>query len=216
MLWRHLPLAGVLLIVLIAACLRPLLQFRRHGTFGVLLFRSGSRGQTARDALLIVLIALLIGQAAAAAGSPHVPRLLLAGHSAAFGAQVAGAVLLFGGIALLAAAQLNMGASWRIGIKEGDAPGLVTGGLYRFCRHPIYLGLITALAGYTALLPTPLSLALFAGAYAGARVQAAAEEAHLVRTYGDAYRDYARRTGRFLPGFGRLSPPLLRRAIRDQ
>ena len=118
--------------------------------------------------------------------------------------QIAGAILLGGGIALLAAAQLNMGASWRIGIKEGDAPGLVTGGLYRFCRHPIYLGLLTALAGYTALLPTPLSLALLTAAYIGVRVQAAAEEAYLERTYGDTFRAYARRVGRFLPGLGRL------------
>jgi protein-S-isoprenylcysteine O-methyltransferase Ste14 len=96
-----------------------------------------------------------------------------------------------------------MGASWRVGIKEGEAPGLVTGGLYRFCRHPIYLGLLTAIAGYTALLPTPLSLVLLAATYAGVRIQAAAEEAHLARTYGDAYRDYARRVGRFLPRLGR-------------
>jgi protein-S-isoprenylcysteine O-methyltransferase Ste14 len=118
--------------------------------------------------------------------------------------QWAGAVLLLGGTALLAAAQLNMGASWRIGIKQGEAPGLVTAGLYRFCRHPIYLGLLAALTGYAALLPTPLSLALLASAYLGARVQAAAEEAHLDRTYGEAFRAYARRTGRFLPGIGRL------------
>jgi protein-S-isoprenylcysteine O-methyltransferase Ste14 len=97
-----------------------------------------------------------------------------------------------------------MGASWRIGIKEGEAPGLVTSGLYRFCRHPIYLGLLAALAGYAALLPTPLSLALLAAVYLGARVQAAAEETHLDRTYGEAFRAYARRTGRFLPGIGRL------------
>ncbi|HEY1245371.1 MAG TPA: methyltransferase [Hyphomicrobiaceae bacterium] len=77
-------------------------------------------------------------------------------------------------------------------------------GLYRFCRHPIYLGLLIALAGYAALLPTPLSLALLAAAYAGARAQAAAEEAYLGRTYGEAFRGYARRTGRFLPGVGRL------------
>jgi protein-S-isoprenylcysteine O-methyltransferase Ste14 len=205
MLWRYLPLAGVVLIVLITACLRPWLQFRRHGTSGIFLFRSGRPAQHARDALLVALVVLLMWQALAIATSRYFPRVLLAGHDVIHDAlQSAGALLLFGGIALLAAAQLNMGASWRVGIKEDEAPGLVTGGLYRFCRHPIYLGLITALAGYTALLPTPLSLALLAGAYAGARAQAAAEEAHLIRTYGDAYRAYAHRTGRFLPGVGRL------------
>jgi len=200
---RYLPLAGVVLLVVITGCLRPWLQLRRHGTFGILMFRSGRWAQHARDALLVALFALLIGQGMGVASQRHVLRLLVAEHSPTHaGLQAGGAVLLFGGIALLAVAQLNMGASWRVGIKEGDAPGLVSGGLYRFCRHPIYLGLLTAIAGYTAMLLTPLSLALLASAYGGARTQAAAEEAYLIRTYGEAYRAYARRTGRFVPGVG--------------
>jgi protein-S-isoprenylcysteine O-methyltransferase Ste14 len=205
MLWRYLPLAGMGLIVLIAGCVRPWLQYRRHGTFGILLFRSGRSTQTLRDGTLVVLMALLIGQAAAAASSRHASSLLVAEQGSLHGPlQWAGALLLLGGIALLAAAQLNLGASWRIGIREGEAPGLVTSGLYRFCRHPIYLGLLAALAGYAALLPTLLSLALLAAAYAGVRVQAAAEEAYLDRAYGAAFRAYACRVGRFLPGIGRL------------
>jgi protein-S-isoprenylcysteine O-methyltransferase Ste14 len=202
--WHTLPLAGILSIVLIALGLRPWLQRRRHGISGVLLFRSGRRGQSWRDAALVVLMALLTGQALVAALGRDVPHLL-PGGSGAFRAalQVAGAALLAGGVALLAAAQLNMGASWRIGIVEGEAPGLVTGGLYRCCRHPIYLGLLMALAGYTALLPTPLSLALLAAAYVGVRIQAAAEETYLARTYGAAYHAYAHRVGRLLPGIGK-------------
>jgi protein-S-isoprenylcysteine O-methyltransferase Ste14 len=30
------------------------------------------------------------------------------------------------------------------------------------------------------------------------------EEAYLIRTYGDAYRAYARQVGRFVPGLGTL------------
>jgi protein-S-isoprenylcysteine O-methyltransferase Ste14 len=201
---HSLPLAGVVLIVVISVGVRPWLHRRRHGTSGILLFRSGRLGQSLREALLLVLVGLLAGQAFVAARSRHAPGLMIDPHSAGYELlQIAGTVLLFGGTALLAAAQLNMGASWRIGIREGEAPGLVSGGLYRFCRHPIYLGLLTALAGYAALLPTPLSLALLAAAYLGARAQAAAEEAYLDRTYGEPYRAYARRVGRFLPGIGR-------------
>jgi protein-S-isoprenylcysteine O-methyltransferase Ste14 len=215
MFWRSLPLVGMLSIVLIAGCLRPWLQYRRHGTFGVLLFRSGRRDQNVRDALLVGLVALLIGQAVALAVEPRALKFAVGRRDAPQGLlEVAGAVLLFGGIALMAAAQLNLGASWRIGIKEGDAPGLVVGRLYRFCRHPIYLGLLMAIAGYAALLPTGLSLALLAATYGGVRVQAAAEEAYLERTYGEAWRAYARRTGRLLLGLGRLSSPPLRTAIR--
>ena len=39
---------------------------------------------------------------------------------------------------------------------------------------------------------------------AGFRFQVAEEEAYLVRTYGDSFRAYAARVGRFLPGLGTL------------
>jgi protein-S-isoprenylcysteine O-methyltransferase Ste14 len=54
------------------------------------------------------------------------------------------------------------------------------------------------------MLPTVLSLVLLAGAYLGIRLQIAAEERYLKRAYGDAFRDYAGRVGRLLPGLGKL------------
>jgi protein-S-isoprenylcysteine O-methyltransferase Ste14 len=205
MLWRALPLAGMVALGVISFGVRPWLQRRRYGSSGVLLFRSGRWRQHLREAAFLVQIALLVGQAVLAITNRHALHPLVAGHGLPYDLlRVAGAILLLGGIALLAAAQLDMGASWRIGIKEGEAPGLVVGGLYRFCRHPIYLGLLAALAGYAALLPTILSLMLLAAAYVGARAQIATEEAHLERTYGEAFRAYARRVGRFLPGLGGL------------
>ena len=104
-------------------------------------------------------------------------------------------------------AQLDLGASWRIGIEEGTSPGLVTTGLYRFCRNPIFLAILITLTGYTLLLPTRLSLALLLGTFLGVRQQVLVEEAYLLRSYGDSYREYARRVGRFLPGIGRLQDP---------
>jgi protein-S-isoprenylcysteine O-methyltransferase Ste14 len=44
-----------------------------------------------------------------------------------------------------------------------------------------------------------------AGGFIGIRQQIMLEEAYLTRTYGDAYRDYARRVGRFVPGIGKLT-----------
>jgi protein-S-isoprenylcysteine O-methyltransferase Ste14 len=198
MIWRLLPLTGVLLMIGVACCWRAWMQFRRHGTWGVLLFRSGRPGQTLRDGLLVALFVLLLGQAVVAAGWPEEK------FAATTPGRVTGAVLFLGGIALLVMAQLHLGASWRIGIEEGAAPGLVTSGLYRLARNPIYLALLVVVAGYALLLPTALSFALLLGTWVGVRSQVAVEEAYLLRTYGAAYRSYARRVGRFLPGIGRL------------
>jgi protein-S-isoprenylcysteine O-methyltransferase Ste14 len=78
---------------------------------------------------------------------------------------------------------------------------LVTGGPYRWVRHPMYLGV--------AFLMLAISL-ITANAFvalAGSAVEALlllrtrTEEAKLVQRFGDAYREYARRTGRFVPRF---------------
>jgi protein-S-isoprenylcysteine O-methyltransferase Ste14 len=79
---------------------------------------------------------------------------------------------------------------------------LVTGGPYRWVRHPMYLGV--------ALLMLSVSLIsanFFIGA-AGAVIvsllvlRTPTEEAKLVERFGEAYRQYASRTGRFLPRIG--------------
>jgi protein-S-isoprenylcysteine O-methyltransferase Ste14 len=96
-----------------------------------------------------------------------------------------------------------MGASWRIGIDRRDAPGLVTGGPYRFSRNPIYLCMFIVLAGFVVLLPGWPTLLTFVGTVAGIRLAVAKEEAHLAAVYGEAYRAYTRRVGRFVPRWAR-------------
>jgi protein-S-isoprenylcysteine O-methyltransferase Ste14 len=203
--WRYLPLAGVVVLIAITCCVRPLLQRRRHGTLGLSLFRSGRAGQHLRDAMLVVLVVAIVWQAAAEALRVRSGPLLVAEDGSLLAVlRMAGASIMLAGIALLAIAQLHLGPAWRIGIEEGARPGLVTAGLYRYSRNPIYLGLLGTIAGYAMLLPTLLSLVLLAATFVGVRLQTAAEEEYLTRTYGDSYRDYARGVGRFLPWLGRV------------
>jgi protein-S-isoprenylcysteine O-methyltransferase Ste14 len=198
------PLIGLVLLAGIVAW-RRWLHSRRYGASGIWLFRSGGTELRLRDAAALVLLALAIAQAVLAAGWPHVLPLSQADREAAGVLRpAAGAVLLFGALGLLVIAQLHLGASWRIGIEEGARPGLITGGLYRYSRNPIFLALLLFLVGYTLLLPTPWSALMLAGAYVGVRQQINTEESYLDRTYGAEYREYARRVGRLLPGFGKL------------
>jgi protein-S-isoprenylcysteine O-methyltransferase Ste14 len=198
------PLAGVLLLVAVACVWRPWLQRRRYGASGVLLFRSGNAAQKLRDGLGLLVFALLLGQAIVAAAWPEALPLSQADRRSAAGVRhVAGAVLLFGGLVLLVAAQLNLGESWRVGIDEAAQPGLITHGLYRFCRNPVFLAMLVIIAGYTLLLPTLVSFGILVGASLAIRQQALAEEAYLERAYGVECRRYARRVGRFLPGVGK-------------
>ena len=199
-----LPLIGVVLLLGILYW-RSWWQRRRYGSPGVILFKSHRWQETLREALGVALVLLLVGQALVAAVRPESLALVIpADHRGAGIGYATGTVLLFGGIALLVAAQLNLGAAWRIGIEEGARPGLVTNGFYRFCRNPIFFALLVVLAGYTLMLPSRLSLLLLLGTFIGIRQQVLTEEAYLSRTYGDVYRAYASRVGRFVPGIGKL------------
>src|SRR5215510_1333328 len=188
--WRFLPLCGVVLLIVITLCVRPLLQLYRHGTLGIFLFRSGNAAQSLRDGLLVMFFGVLLGQAILATRPASLDLLVAEDGSLHRALQVAGAVVMLGGIAFLAVAQLDLGASWRIGIDASTKPGLVTDGLYRYSRNPIYVGLLTTVAGYVALLPTLLSIVLLVCTYIGVRAQIAGEGAYLAATYGDAFHDY--------------------------
>jgi protein-S-isoprenylcysteine O-methyltransferase Ste14 len=203
--WRLVPLAGFVLFVGVGFGWRTWVQMRRYGSAGIVVFRSGRRAQDLREALFVVLVTLIAAEAVLAAVAPGA-LAALGGvpESVAAMLRPAGAVLVVGATVLMAVAQLDLGASWRIGIDEGARPGLVTGGLYRFCRNPIFLFMLIALVGFALLLPNWLSVALVAGGIVGVRQHVRDEEAYLTRSYADGYRAYARRVGRFVPWIGRL------------
>jgi len=195
MLWRTLPLLETTVFVLVGMVWRAWLQARRTGRTGIMLFRGGVV-QALRESGLVVLLLAFLGQGVA----------VLAGWIDAAPASwaIAGTVLVAVGTALMAMAQLDMGASWRVGIDETSKPGLVTTRWYAFCRNPIYLFMFLVFGGLALQLPTTLSAVLFVGMCVGVAWQVRHEEAFLERTYGEEFRAYARRVGRFVPWLGRL------------
>jgi len=203
-----LPLIAVLVFYGLGFGWRTWVQLRRYGSSGIVLFRSGRLGQHLREALFVVLAVALLAEAALAAVAPRrLPGLVPLAPATAAVLRATGTVMVLGATALMLAAQLDLGASWRVGIDEGARPGLVTGGLYRYSRNPIYVAMLAALLGFALLLPSWISLGLLIGAGLGIRRHVRDEEAYLARTYGEEYRRYAARVGRFVPGVGRLRAP---------
>jgi len=188
---RWAPLVGVSILPIVVLW-RIRRQRRRYGGAAVFFLESPRWNQKVRDGSSVLLASIAFGQAATGATPP------------AAIVETAGLLLMFGSIVVLVAALLDLGASWRIGIDERSRPGLVTTGLYRFCRNPIFLALLAFLIGYTILLPTWLSVALSFGSFVLIRMQVLTEEQYLSKTYGSAYRDYAAHVGRFVPGIGKL------------
>ena len=118
---------------------------------------------------------------------------------------VVGVALAAAGGSAVFLAQLGMGASWRIGVSDDQNTDLVTTGWFSLVRNPIYSAMIAGWTGFALMVPTWLSIAAVFVIAAGLELQVrTVEEPFLMRSHGDAYRAYARRVGRFMPGVGRF------------
>jgi len=77
---------------------------------------------------------------------------------------------------------------------------LVTHGPYRWVRHPLYSAATIALVSLSILAANWFMLAMACVAFIGiAALVIPREEAELRRKFGDEYREYVLRTGRFAP-----------------
>jgi protein-S-isoprenylcysteine O-methyltransferase Ste14 len=99
-----------------------------------------------------------------------------------------------------------MGSSFRIGIDDAETK-LVEGGLFALVRNPIFTGVLILLTGVALAAPCKWSVLLWVAGTIAVSRQTRLEEEHLLAMHGGAYRAYAARVGRFLPGVGRLSRP---------
>ena len=92
--------------------------------------------------------------------------------------------------------------------QSSDAPEqIVTYGAYSRIRHPFYAAILLALLGALIFCPHPATLTLLAYGFLVMNWTAAKEEKRLSESkFGDEYRVYIRRTGRFIPRWGRAAP----------
>ena len=112
------------------------------------------------------------------------------------------------GIVGTLAVQLQMGSSWRIGVDDSERTELVTSGTFALVRNPIFTVMAIAGAGLAVMTPNVVALAGFLVLLLALQLQVrVVEEPYLLRAHGQTYSAYAARTGRFLPGLGRLPDP---------
>jgi protein-S-isoprenylcysteine O-methyltransferase Ste14 len=114
---------------------------------------------------------------------------------------VAGMVLIVAGIALRAWSILTLGRFFQYWIKIQPGHRVVTGGPYRYVRHPSYTGIALVLAGIALACDDVWSLvaaAVLGGA--GLAVRIRAEERQLTESLGEAYERFAAGRKRLVPG----------------
>jgi protein-S-isoprenylcysteine O-methyltransferase Ste14 len=143
---------------------------------------------------LVLLIALL---------APLLPRYVSPGELGPLLTRIdpdpirrAGGALLLLGLVIAAWGVRSLGPSLTPGTEPLPGTPLATTGAYSHVRHPIYLGVVLALTGYTVAWSNwrlGLVVGLVAWGYFNAKAKA--EERWLLRSY-PAYAAYMQRVGR--------------------
>ena len=113
-------------------------------------------------------------------------------------ARLVGLGLVLTSVIWIGAAQSEMGRSWRIGIREGERPKLVTSGLFSISRNPVFLGMIAAAIGLFLSSPTVVTMMALTATWLGVQVQVRLEEQHLSAVLGAEYAAYRQRVRRWL------------------
>ena len=116
-----------------------------------------------------------------------------------FGARWAGVAVFALGCALVLWTFRSLGPNLTDTVVTRESHTLVVHGPYRWIRHPLY-GAVALLTVATAVVTA--NWFLFACGFMVLSlliVRTRTEEANLVARFGDGYRGYMARTGRFLP-----------------
>ncbi len=120
---------------------------------------------------------------------PTVARIAVAAAAA-----LAGGAFSLAGLLAFRRAQTTVNPT-----KPMSASSLVTTGVYRFTRNPMYVGLLFVLVGWAVFLASPLSLLgpVFFVAFIG-RFQIKPEERVLAGKFGSEFAAYQTRVRRWL------------------
>lgn len=179
---------------------RVWLRYRRTGDHGIRRLTSESPPvQWLSSALLMMAVAIFLF-------SP-LTRLfsLLPGFDLPRWTPLAGIGLAVAGMTLTLTAQSQMGTSWRMGVDPSERVELVTSGLFRAVRNPIYSGVGLFATGQVLLVPNSLGVLGLVVGWIGLELQVRrVEEPFLLSKKPRTYGDYARRVGRFVPGIGTM------------
>jgi protein-S-isoprenylcysteine O-methyltransferase Ste14 len=111
-----------------------------------------------------------------------------------------GAALMVAGLWLFYRAHADLGRNWSVTLELRERHQLITSGVYRRIRHPMYASIFLFSIAQGLLLANWLAgwgaLVTFAVLYL---IRTPREERMMCEAFGDQYRAYMRHTGRLWP-----------------
>lgn len=97
------------------------------------------------------------------------------------------------------------------GMSQGFPESIVTDGIYKFTRNPMYLGHMIFLTGLTLMTRSPIALAISSSVIPWYNERAKKDEERLTKIFGQDYTSYKDKVPRWLP-----IPKIVRNALSSQ
>ena len=152
---------------------------------------TGGRGTVFR-ALMLVAVAALATSGTLGSHGPHTPGWF----DEVMGAV--GAALCACGVAIAIWARVHLGRNWGMPGSIKEEPELITSGPYHWVRHPIYSGVVVAMAG-SALVHGMFWWLLAVAFFGYFLYNATAEEREMAQRFPDQYPRYRAQTKKLIP-----------------
>jgi protein-S-isoprenylcysteine O-methyltransferase Ste14 len=114
---------------------------------------------------------------------------------------LAGIVCLVWGLWIFARSHADLGTNWSVTLEVREEHQLVTHGIYRHVRHPMYLALLLYSVGQALVLPNWIAGPSYLVAMAVlCALRLGPEERMMLDEFGPDYEAYRARTRRLIPG----------------
>src|ERR1700685_3056857 len=128
------------------------------------------------------------------------PAFSFAEYALGTGPLVAGVICLVIGLWLFYRSHADLGTNWSITLEVREKHRLITQGVYRWVRHPMYSALTLYSVGQALVIPNWVAgltnLIVFAILLA---LRVGAEERMMAQQFGNEYAAYTERTKRLIP-----------------
>jgi protein-S-isoprenylcysteine O-methyltransferase Ste14 len=129
------------------------------------------------------------------------PAFSFAEYPLRTGPLVVGVMCLVVGLWLFYRSHADLGTNWSVTLEMREHHQLITRGVYRLIRHPMYSALVLYSVGQAFIIPNwvagPSNVIAFAVLFT---LRVRAEERMMAESFGDEYAAYSARTKRLIPG----------------
>ena len=115
-----------------------------------------------------------------------------------FWLKYVGILLCYIGLIIFLIALISFGKSWRIGIDEKDSNELITTGIFKYSRNPIFFFMDLYFMGIMLIYPNIVFIIITICVIIGIHLQIIREEIFLLNKFGGKYIKYKEQTRRYI------------------